>query len=106
MDDRLFIRHKNQLVKVLLTDIQYAEADRNYCKIYTKKQTYLLSVPLRNIESQLPSEKFIRTHRSFVVNLHNIDAISEHYEYLTIKTHQVPISRRNKEEVVKRLKTI
>jgi len=106
MDDRLFIRHKNQLVKVLLTDILYAEADRNYCKIYTEKQTYLLSVPLRNIESQLPSSLFFRVHRSFVINLKKIDAISEYHEYLTIKSHQIPISRRSKEEVIKRLKMI
>ena len=106
MDDRLFIRHKNQLVKVLLTDIQYAEADRNYCKIYTEKQTYLLSVPLRNIEAQLPTDSFIRVHRSFVVNLKKVDAISEYHEYLTIQSHQVPIARRSKDEVVKRLKMI
>jgi DNA-binding LytR/AlgR family response regulator len=106
MDDRLFIRHKNQLVKVLLTDILYAEADRNYCKIYTEKQTFLLSVPLRNIESQLPADSFIRVHRSFVVNLKKVDAISEYHEYLTIQSHQVPIARRSKEEVVKRLKMI
>jgi DNA-binding LytR/AlgR family response regulator len=106
MDDRLFIRHKNQLVKVLLTDILFAEADRNYCKIYTENQTYLLSVPLRNIESQLPSDSFIRVHRSFVVNLKKVDAISEYHEYLIIQSHQVPIARRSKEEVVKRLKMI
>lgn len=106
MDDRLFIRHKNELVKVLLTQILYAEADRNYCKIYTEKQTYLLSVPLRNIESQLPSSLFIRVHRSYVVNLKKIDAISEYHEYLTIQSHQVPIARRSKEEVVKRFKMI
>jgi DNA-binding LytR/AlgR family response regulator len=106
MDDRLFIRHKNELVKVLLTHILYAEADRNYCKIYTEKQTYLLSVPLRNIESQLPSSLFIRVHRSYVVNLQKIDAISEYHEYLTIQSHQVPIARRSKEEVVKRFKMI
>lgn len=106
MEDRLFIRHKDQMVKVLLSEILYAEADRNYCKIHTEKQSYLLSVPLRNIESQLPPNNFFRVHRSFVVNLKKIDAISEHHEYLTIQSHQVPISRRTKEEVVKRLKMI
>ena len=106
MEDRLFIRHKDQMVKVLLTEILYAEADRNYCKIHTEKQSYLLSVPLRNIEFQLPTNNFFRVHRSFVVNLKKIDTISEYYEYLTIQSHQVPISRRSKEEVVKRLKMI
>ncbi|MCB0552108.1 MAG: LytTR family transcriptional regulator DNA-binding domain-containing protein, partial [Phaeodactylibacter sp.] len=106
MDDRLFIRHKDQMVKVLLTEILYAEADRTYCKIHTELQTYLLSVPLRNLESQLPADHFLRVHRSFVVNLKKIDAISEYHEYLIIQSHQVPISRRSKEEVIKRLKMI
>jgi len=106
MEDRLFIRHKNQMQKVLLTEILFAEADRNYCKIHTEKQSYLLSVPLRNIEAQLPSSDFFRVHRSFVVNLKKIDAISEHHEYLTIQSHQIPVSRRSKEEVIKRLRMI
>jgi len=106
MEDRLFIRHKDQMVKVLLSDILFAEADRNYCKVHTEKQTYLLSIPLRNIESLLPAKQFIRVHRSFVANLKKIDAISEYHEFLTIQSHQVPIARRTKEEVVKRLKMI
>jgi len=106
MNDRLFIRYKGQMVKVLLSEILYVEADRNYCKVNTEKQAYLLSVPLRNIESQLPSDKFMRVHRSFVVNLQRIDAISEYHEFLTIQSYRIPIARRTKEEVVKRLKMI
>lgn len=106
MNDRLFIRHKGQMVKVLLSEILYVEADRNYCKVNTEKQTYLLSVPLLNIESQLPSDKFIRVHRSYVVNLQKIDAVSEYHEFLTIQSNRVPIARRTKEEVIKRLKMI
>lgn len=106
MNDRLFIRSKGQMVKVLLSEILYVEADRNYCKVNTEKQSYLLSVPLRNIETQLPSDKFIRVHRSFVVNLQRIDAISEYHEFLTIQSCQIPVARRTKEEVIKRLKMI
>ncbi|GAB5552547.1 MAG: hypothetical protein Sapg2KO_21380 [Saprospiraceae bacterium] len=106
MEDRLFIKHKDQMVKVLLTEVLYAEADRSYCKIYTERQTYLLSVPLRTIEAQLPPNTFLRVHRSFVVNLQKIDAISEYYEYLVIQSHQVPISRRLKEKVIKRVNIV
>lgn len=106
MEDRLFIKHKDQMVKVLLTEVLYAEADRSYCKIYTEKQSYLLSVPLRTIEAQLPPNTFLRVHRSFVVNLQKIDAISEYHEYLTIQSFKVPISRRLKEKVVKHLTMI
>ncbi|MCB0663764.1 MAG: response regulator [Saprospiraceae bacterium] len=106
MNDRLFIRHKDQLVKVLFSEILFAEADRNYCKIHTDGQCYLQSVPLGNIEAQLPAEMFVRVHRSYVVNLQKIDAISEYHEYLSIQNHQIPIARRAKAEVVKRLKMI
>ncbi len=106
MDDRLFIRHKGEMVKVGIKDILFLEADRNYCKIYTTDREYLLSVPLLNIASQLPVGSFVRTHRSFVVNIYQITAISEYQEYLTFGTRQAPISRRMKEDVVKRLKMI
>lgn len=106
MEDRLFIRHKKQMIKVLFSEIQFAEADRNYCKLITDKQSFFLSIPLRSIETQLPDNDFIRVHRSFVVNLLKIDSISEHLEYLTIGSHQVPVSRRMKENVAKRLKMI
>lgn len=106
MDDRLFIRHKDQMVKVIFAEILFAEADRSYCKLHTPENTYLLSVPLRNLEAQLPLENFVRTHRSFVVNLDKIDAISEYHEFLTIQSHQIPISRRLKEQVMQRIKMI
>lgn len=106
MDDRLFIRHKDQMVKVIFSEILFAEADRSYCKLLTEENTYLLSVPLRNLEAQLPSENFVRTHRSFVVNLDKIDAIGEYHEFLTIQSHQIPISRRLKEQVIQRINMI
>lgn len=106
MEDRIFIRYKDQMVKVFVSEILYAEAERNYCKIHTAEKSFLLSFPLRNIESQLPTENFIRTHRSYIVNLRKIDAISDNHEYLTIQSHQVPIARRAKEQVVKRLNLI
>lgn len=106
MEDRLFIRHRGEMVKVALNDILFLEADRNYCTIHTSERKFLLSVPLRNIEAQIPVSQFVRVHRSFVVNLFQIDAISENQEYLSMGTHQVPISRRMKDQVVKRLKMI
>ncbi|MBB4080303.1 DNA-binding LytR/AlgR family response regulator [Lewinella aquimaris] len=106
MDDRLFIRLKDQLVKVLLSEILYVEADRNYCKVYTEKHTHFLSVPLSNFTAQLPAEQFVRVHRSFVVNLRKIESISEYHEYVTIQDSRIPIARRSRDEVAKRLRMI
>jgi DNA-binding LytR/AlgR family response regulator len=106
MEDRLFIKYKDQLVKVVIQDILFLEADRNYCKLISKDQEYMLSIPLGKIEDQLSPDLFLRIHRSFIVNLDQIDTIHEHYEFLTIRDHTIPISRRLRDEVAKRLKMI
>ena len=106
LHDRLFIRQKDRMVKVFVQDILYLEADRNYCKIHTAEKEYLASVPLGNIEETISSNNFIRVHRSFVVNIDKIEAIGENKEYLILKDKTVPISRRNREDVLKLLKLI
>lgn len=106
LDDRLFVRDKDSLVKVKLSEIQFLEAERSYCKISTADRQYLVSTPMGSIEKILPPALFARVHRSFIVNLEQIESISDHSEYLTIQQHTIPISRRLKEEVTKRFRMI
>ena len=106
LNDRLFIRQKNQMVKVSIGDILFLEADRNYCKVYLKEKTFLVSTPLGTIEQEVPRKKFVRVHRSFIINVDMIDAVGENFETLTIQEHTIPISRRNREELMKYLKMI
>ena len=106
LNDRLFIRQKNQMVKVTINDILYLEADRNYCKIYTTEKVFLATTPLGTVEEEMPSKKFIKVHRSFIVNISKIDAIGENREYIVINNTNIPISRRNRDEVLKFLKLI
>lgn len=106
MEDRLFIRHKNQMIKVNLSEIQFAKADRNYCKLQTDKQSFYLSIPLISIEAKLPSDQFIRVHRSYLVNIKKIESVNENLEYLSIEGNEIPISRRLKDEVAKRIKMV
>ncbi len=106
LSDRIFVRHKDKMVKVFIQDILFAEADRNYCMVHTVEKEYLLTVPLRVLEENLPAGKFMRVHRSFVVNLGKIDALADNQEYLVFGQKNVPVSRRFKEDVLKRLRLI
>ena len=106
LSDRIFVRHKDKMVKVFIQDILFAEADRNYCMVHTTDREYLLTVPLRVLEDNLPEGKFMRVHRSFVVNLGKIDALTDNQEYLVFGQKNVPVSRRFKEAVIKRLRLI
>lgn len=105
LSDRIFVRYKDKMVKVVIEDILYIKADGNYCLIATNDKDYILTVPLKTLEESLPSTHFMRTHRSFVVNLNKIEALTDNQEFLTLGGNKhVPVSRRFKPEVLNRLR--
>lgn len=83
--DRIFIRHKERMVKILFDAILFVEAERNYCRIQTRHQEYLLTMPMKNLESRLPVTHFQRIHRSHIVNLNHVDEVAEGYVYVNGK---------------------
>jgi DNA-binding LytR/AlgR family response regulator len=106
LDDRIFVRYQDKMVKVFLHEVLFAEAERSYCKIHTDDKEYLLSVPLGTLEEKLPKANFLRVHRSFVVNLAKIDALSDQQELLSFGKKNVPVSRSFRDELLKRLRLI
>ncbi len=104
LDDRIFVKQRDRMVKIFIKDILYAEADRNYCKIYTDTKEYLLSIPLGVFEERLHAKEFMRVHRSYVVNVTKIDELSDNSAYLIIGKAHIPVSRSYQEAVLRRLK--
>lgn len=103
-EDRIFIRNQNKLIKVMLDDILYVEADRNYCKITTSSQTYLIVSPLVKLGEKVDPRHFVRIHRSFLVNFSKLDAIAE--SFVEIKGKLIPIGKQYKEDLHKMLKKV
>jgi DNA-binding LytR/AlgR family response regulator len=101
LNDRIFVRDKDKMVKIGLEEIHYVKAERNYCQIFTEQKNYLLSIPLKTFEKRLKSTLFERVHRSFLVNLKQIDEIDEYYVYC--RKQAIPISRAHKENLNRRL---
>ena len=54
LNNRIFVRHNEVMVKIIIADILYLEADRNYCNVCTKQHIYLLVNTLKNMEDKLP----------------------------------------------------
>lgn len=104
LSDRIFVRHKDSMVKIFLEDILYIEAESNYCRIFTKNKEYLLAITLKVMEEKLPSKHFIRAHRSYIVNLAQIDEVSENHVIIARKA--IPLSKALREELLKRIQTI
>ena len=104
LKDRIFVKHKERMIKITLEDILYIEADRNYCRIFTKSKEYLLASTLKIMEEKLPPQLFIRVHRSFVVNLGQVDEVTE--SHVIINQKAVPLSNALREDLLKRIQMI
>ena len=99
--DYFFIKADNRLVRLQYSDILFAEAMQNYVVIHTMAKKYITYLTFKSVEDYLPADKFIKTHKSFIVSAAKIDSIEGND--IRIGTHQVPISRNLKEEVMDRL---
>ncbi len=104
LSDSIFVRHHEKMVKIIISNIHYVEAERNYCRIYSKDKNYLLVLTLKDLDEKLPEKHFIRIHRSFIVNVSQIDEVGNTHVIVAKKT--IPISKTYKEELLKRLHTI
>jgi len=77
-EEYLFLKIEYQLVRVALNEILYIEGLKDYVKIYLRdKEKPLLSLTsLKALEEKLPSKRFMRVHRSFIVSLNKINSIT------------------------------
>ena len=104
LNDRIFVRHNEVMVKVIIDDIYYLEADRNYCHVHIKSNTYLLVNTLKNMEDKLPTEQFQRIHRSFIVNLKHVDEVA--LTHIMVENKNLPLSKELRKDLLDRLKMI
>jgi DNA-binding LytR/AlgR family response regulator len=100
--DHIFLKQDNRLVKLWFDDILYIEASKDFSKVYLKERTMLASAHLKLMEDMLPTSRFIRVHRSFLVALDKISALQGNT--IEIGKQEIPIGTTYKEELLKRLK--
>jgi DNA-binding LytR/AlgR family response regulator len=99
--DHFFIKADNKLVRISYDEILFAEALQNYVTIHTTDRKYLTYLTFKSVEEYLPSDRFIKTHKSYIVSASRIDSIEAND--IRIGTHHIPISRNLKDEVMDRL---
>ena len=104
LEDRIFVRQNDLMCKILIADILYLEADRNYCQVFTKDKNYLLINTLKNMEDKLPSDTFQRIHRSYIINLKQVNEFN--HNNITVGNKILPMSKELRPELLARLQTI
>jgi DNA-binding LytR/AlgR family response regulator len=96
-----FVKADGKFEKILFEDLLFAEALQNYVALYTKQRKILTYITLGGLEKQLPSEQFIKVHKSYIVSVRHIKSVEGNI--LHIGQHQIAISRSLKGEVMKRV---
>lgn len=90
------LRCNYSLTKVLLNDIQLIESFDDYLTIYTPDKKLIVRMTLKTIIEQLPDDKFIRVHRSYIVPLEKIENVRN--KVIHVSGKKIPIGSKYEKE--------
>lgn len=95
----IYLKNNDFYCKYLYSDILYIEASGSYCNVYSSphSEKLVLSITLTELNEYLPSDIFIRTHRTFIININHIERIFGNTIY--IDETVIPIGREYKKKI-------
>ncbi len=88
--DHIFIKSDKKMVKINFSELLYIEGLSNYVKIHTIEDTLVVYEKMSDLILRLPSQSFMRIHKSYIVNTEKIKTYTK--EYVEIKKMHIPIS--------------
>lgn len=94
-EEFVFVKSNLKKVKVVLRDIKWVRAIGDYIKIVTAKQNFIVHLTMKGFEKMLPEDKFLRIHKSYIVNLKSIEQFS--CKDVEISGKSLPLSKSKKE---------
>ncbi len=96
--DYFFVRCDRKFEKVFFRDVSHVEGLQNYAVIHVKGRKLITYITLTSLESQLPKDRFLKVHKSFLISLPHITAIDG--DEIILEDARVPISRSLREQVM------
>lgn len=100
-EDFIWIKNGGRMEKIELKDIQYIESMQNYVLLHKAKHKITLHNTLKNVLSYLPDYRFLKVHKSYVINLEFLKSVEGNM--LEVGDKIVPIGRSMKEQVLERI---
>ncbi|MCC5933574.1 MAG: LytTR family DNA-binding domain-containing protein [Candidatus Cyclonatronum sp.] len=99
--NNLFVKKDNQLVKIRFSDILYIEAAADYMIIYTEQDRFIVHITMKALNDRLPSNQFIRVHRTYTVRFDKIEAVEDNT--IVIRKKAIPVGGSYREVLFKKL---
>jgi two-component system LytT family response regulator len=95
--ERLVVKDGTRIHVIPLDQLDYAEAQDDYVALHSGGKTYLKQQPIANLESALDASRFVRIHRSFLVNLERVSRVEPYGKDSRVAVlsdgTQLPVSR-------------
>ncbi|MBC8085055.1 MAG: LytTR family transcriptional regulator, partial [Hymenobacter sp.] len=83
-------KDSTQLVKVRWDDILYVEGLRDYVTLHTRQRKIVSLLQLKALVQQLPADRFVRIHHSYIVALEGLDAV--YRDKVRVGSRLLPVS--------------
>ncbi|MDT0647554.1 LytTR family DNA-binding domain-containing protein [Zunongwangia sp. F260] len=103
-EDFIFVKSNLKNRKVYLNSLKYIQALGDYVKFITEKDNFVVLATMKSFEKQLPSDRFLRIHKSYIVNLEKIERYNS--KNIEIDKQKLPLSRHKKNNLVEALSAI
>ncbi len=100
--DEIFIKKNSSLVRLKYDNILWVEALENYVIFNTFSDKYTIHFTMKAIEQKLPTHKFTRVHRSYIVNTSSINVIEDNSVIIKTKdgVKTIPIGKSYKDKLM------
>ncbi len=102
--EEIFIKADGKLTRLNFQEILYIESLGDYVKYFTATKNYVTLSTLKAVEEKMAGNKFMKVHRSYIVNLQKIKDIQDNT--LVIEGNVIPISKSLKSEVMSRINVV
>lgn len=102
--DALFVRHDGSLVKLKHIDILWLKGDGNYTTIVARNSVFSVRNLLKDFEDVLPSDQYIRIHKSYIARIDEINTINT--REIKVGKDLVPVGRTYYHNLVDRIQKL
>ena len=100
-NDYILVKADYKLYKINFEDLLFIEGQHEYVTFHTNTKRITALYSLKNLEETLPKDKFIRTHKSFIVSIKNIEDIDK--LNVSVSGNKIPIGASYRELLIERL---
>jgi two-component system, LytTR family, response regulator len=95
--EHIFIKSKLKKLKIYTSKIKWVESSGDYINLVTEDAMHPILTTMKSFEDELPKERFVRVHKSFIVNIEKVDRFNS--KFAEIGSMKIPLSRDKKDNL-------